>query len=451
MIKIYNSQSEKLEDFVPRVPGEVSMYVCGPTVYNNIHIGNARPVVFFDVVHRYLSHQGFNVHYCSNITDVDDKIINKAIEMGKTEKEISQKYTESFLSDCNSLQISKKTKRLYATDYIEEMYDFIQKLIDNGHAYEKKNSVYFDVNSLDKYAELSHQQINQLIVGARIEENEDKKSPIDFALWKTTNEGIKWQSPWGCGRPGWHTECVTMIASEFAGPIDIHGGGMDLKFPHHDNELAQSYGIGWDTLAKYWMHNGFVEINNEKMSKSLGNFLTLKEAIAQYGTKAVRYWLLSVHYRQPLTFSDEILLEAEEITEKMQNSYEDAYISLKMNNFSVNSTINSEIVIVERDKFIAAMNNDFNTANVITVLHEVMKQINIHLRQGAKSFGVLVQYLTLIEEIESVLMIGIVNKITINEEEREYYQRWKTAKVNKDFAKADEYRTLLAEKNIRVR
>jgi len=451
MMKIYNSLSNELEEFKPNTPKHVTMYLCGPTVYNYLHIGNARNVVFFDVVARFFAREGYDVHFASNITDVDDKIIERAKAEHISEKEVTTFYTKAFLKDCADLQISSNIKRLYATEYIDDIIDFIQTLIQRDAAYEVDGTVFFSIDKLNTYAELSNQSIEHLLVGARIEKNEQKHSPIDFVLWKPTEDGLNWDSPWGRGRPGWHTECVTMIRSEFAGPIDVHAGGMDLKFPHHDNEIAQAQALGWDKLATYWMHNGFVELDNEKMSKSLGNFVLLKDAIAKYGAATIRYWLLSAHYRQPLMFSESILIEAREIVEKMQETYVNAVTQLKLLKYLTKGTISSEIVIEQQKKFIEAMKTDFNTANAMTVLHEVIKQINIHLRQGEKSFGVLVQYLTLLEEIENILQLFIVKEVHVSEDDILMYHDWKNAKAVKDFKKADTLRQQLAEKGIQVR
>ena len=451
MLKIYNSLNDELEIFTPLKDNEVTIYLCGPTVYNYIHIGNARNVVVFDVIHRHLKNSGYNVRFCSNITDIDDKIIAKAKAEGVTEKELTTFYSEAFLADCQNLHISADIKRLYATDYIEEIIEFIGALIERGAAYERNGTVFFEIDTLDTYAELSHQSIEHLLVGARIEKNEEKKSAIDFVLWKPTTEGVAWDSPWSKGRPGWHTECVAMIASEFGGAIDIHGGGMDLKFPHHDNEIAQAKALGWDRLATYWIHNGFVELNDEKMSKSLGNFILLKDALETYGATAIRYWLLSVHYRQPLMFSEAIMLDAVDIVQKMQETYKNAVTQLKLHEYLTKSFISSERVIEQQNKVQEALDQDFNTANVITILHDVMKQVNIHLRQGEKSFGVLVQYLTLVQDINELLQLEICEDVLVTAEDRETYHAWKAAKAAKDFATADTLRDRLLAKGIQVR
>lgn len=451
MIKIYNNLTNELEPFKPIKENTVQMYICGPTVYNYIHIGNARPVVFFDVVARYFSYSGYTVAATSNLTDIDDKIIERAQLEGVTEKEITEKYGNAFLADCAALNVLPMTKRLYATAYITEIIAFIEQLISVGAAYEVNGTVYFDISKIDTYAELSNQSMEHLIVGARIEENFDKKSPIDFVLWKPTTTGLKWSSPWSEGRPGWHTECVAMIDANFGGPIDIHGGGMDLKFPHHDNEIAQAKAIGWKKLATYWMHNGFVETENEKMSKSLGNFSLAKDVIDAFGAKTVRFWLLSVHYSQPLTFTDKILEEAKQIVEKIEQTIEDAQVQLKLFDYSIKKEISSEIVYEQQKQFKDAMDWDFNTPNAITVVHEIIKQMNIHLRQGEKSFGVLAQYLVLYQEIDTVLGLQLYREIDVDDEAKNLFKQWNSAKQDKNYQVADELRTALLTKNIRVR
>lgn len=451
MIKLYNTLSNEVEPLVLNEPNVVNMYVCGPTVYNYIHIGNARPVVFFDTVVRFLKSQGYHVNYASNITDVDDKIINEADKAGISEKELTQQYIAEFLFDCESLHVDMGVKRLLATEHISSIIHFIEKLIAIGFAYEVNGTVYFAINEAAQYAELSKQKMEDLLSGARIEHNPDKHHDVDFVLWKPTTMGIKWDSPWGEGRPGWHTECVAMIADEFGGPIDIHGGGMDLKFPHHDNEIVQAKAIGWNKLATYWMHNGFVELDEQKMSKSEGNFFTAREVVETYGAKAVRYWLLSAHYRQPLTFSADILLELQDLVGKMELSYQDAIVQLKLNNYATKSELTSEIVKEQYDKFIEVMSHDFNTANAITVVQESLKQLNIHMRQGEKSFGVLVQYITLLRQFDDILQIGFTTDVLVTETDQQLYMEWKLAKQNKDFAKADLIRDELLTKDIRVR
>jgi cysteinyl-tRNA synthetase len=451
MIEIINSVSNELEPLQTLEKGKVTIYLCGPTVYNYIHVGNARNVVFFDTVARFLSFSGYEVNFASNITDVDDKIIERARAEGKSEKELTTFYANAFLTDAEMLGVSDKITRLYATDHIGAMITLIEDLISRDAAYVVDGTVFFAIDKMPQYGVLSHQSIEHLLVGARIEQNEAKRSPLDFVLWKSTHEGINWDSPWGRGRPGWHTECIALIRQHFGGPIDIHGGGMDLKFPHHENEIAQAKALGWPQLATYWLHNGFVELDDEKMAKSLGNFVLLKDALEKYGPAALRYWLLSVQYRQPLMFSEAILLEAKHITTKMRQTYEQAYTQLKLHKYVVNGTISSERVIEQQEQFLRALRTDFNTANAITVLHEVIKQVNIHTRQGEKSFSVLVQYLSLLARMDELLVLQIVNEPMITDEDIALYEAWGVAKKEKDFNTADALRATLADKGIAVR
>jgi len=451
MIEIINSVSNKLEPLQTLEKDKVSLYLCGPTVYNYIHVGNARNVVFFDTVARFLSFEGYEVDFASNITDVDDKIIERARAEGKSEKELTIFYANAFLSDCKRLGVSDKISRLYATDNIDAMITLVEELIARDVAYVVEGTVFFEIEKISQYGELSHQSIEHLLVGARIEQNEAKRSPLDFVLWKATTEGINWESPWGRGRPGWHTECIALIRQHFGGPIDIHGGGMDLKFPHHDNEIAQAKALGWSQLATYWLHNGFVELDDEKMAKSLGNFVLLKDALEKYGSAAIRYWLLSVQYRQPLMFSEDILLDAKHITAKMHQTYQNAYTQLKLHKYFVKGTISSERVIEQQEQFLTALRTDFNTANAITVLHEVIKQVNIHLRQGEKSFSVLVQYLLLLTMIDELLVLQIVSEPTITDGDIALYEAWLDARKEKNFIEADALRATLANKGINVR
>lgn len=451
MIKIYNSLTSELEVLKTRQDNVVTLYLCGPTVYNYIHVGNARNVVVFDTIARFLAFEGYAVHFVSNITDVDDKIIERAKAEGKSEKELTTFYADAFLAECEHLGVLPTIERLYATDYIPEMIALIETLIANGVAYEVDGTVFFAIDKIAEYAELSHQSVEHLIVGARIEKNEAKRSPLDFVLWKATTEGINWESPWGKGRPGWHTECIALIRHAFGGPIDIHAGGMDLKFPHHDNEIAQARGLKWDGLATYWMHNGFVELDNEKMAKSAGNFILLKDALEKYGASAVRYWLLSVHYRQPLMFSEAILVEAKDITLRMQETYRNAYTQLKLHDYPPKGAVSSERVIEQQESFIASLRMDFNTANALSVLHEVIKQINIHVRQGAKSFSVLVQYLTLLEMMDELLQLQIIEEIVITAEDIALYKAWQKAKGAQNFVEADSLREQLSKKGIITR
>ena len=311
MIKIYNTLSGKKEDFIPIEEGKVKIYVCGPTVYNLIHIGNARPVIIFDTVRRYFEYKGYEVTYVTNFTDVDDKIINKANEEGVSAKEISERYIEEFKKDMEALNVRQASYHPKATEEIDGMIKMIETLIENNHAYEKNGTVYFKTRSFEGYGKLSKKDIDDLEVGSRIAVNDEKEDPLDFVLWKPKKEGEPyWESPWSDGRPGWHIECSVMSSKYLGEQIDIHGGGEDLIFPHHENEIAQSEAASGEPFARYWMHNAFLNIDNKKMSKSLGNFLTVREACQKHTPQVVRFFMLNAHYRSPLNFSDELMESA---------------------------------------------------------------------------------------------------------------------------------------------
>ena len=332
-MKIYNSYTLKVEEFKPLVEGEVSMYVCGPTVYNHAHIGNARPIVVFDTLRRVLEADGYKVKFVSNFTDVDDKIINKAIEENVSEKEIAERYIDAYNSVRRSLNVIPLDATPRVTETMNEIIDFINALVKKGNAYEVNGDVYFSVDSDNTYGELSHQKSEDLMSGARVEENIQKKNPLDFALWKKTDKGIKWPSPWGEGRPGWHTECVVMINKEFGKPmIDIHGGGKDLKFPHHENEVAQSQCHDCTHLANYWIHNGMLETKGGKMSKSLGNTMWAKDVIEEHGPNLIRWFLLSARYRDSLIYDDDTFNTAKVELNKITNALKQAELKMILNN-----------------------------------------------------------------------------------------------------------------------
>lgn len=450
-LKIYNSLTNELEVFQPQEEGRVTMYVCGPTVYDYLHIGNARPLVIFDVIARYFREQNYDLYYVSNITDIDDKIINKATALEISEQEVTQKYTKAFLEDAQDLGNIGEIHRAFATDYMEQIIIFIEKLIDKKIAYVVDGDVYFSIDKAEKYYELSHQQMKNLDVGARITENHKKRNPQDFTLWKKTKIGIKWKAPWGEGRPGWHTECVAIIDSIFKGAIDIHGGGNDLKFPHHDNEIVQAKALDYPYLAKYWMHNGFVQIENEKMAKSTGNMVRLRDAMKQYGAMAVRLWLLMGHYRQPINFTDYALMQCKEIIEKMNETYSYVHVLLDLNKFNKKITLSSEKVIEHKSLFLQALEDDFNTANAITYVQEVLKLLNTHIRLGEKSFSVVAQYLQVLSWMCELLGLKLNSPIRVNATHEKAYNEWKKAKAAKDFTKADDIRELLANEGIYVR
>ncbi len=436
-MKIYNSLSDKKEDFITINPKKVNMYVCGPTVYNYIHIGNARPVVFFDIVKRYLVYKGYEVTYASNITDVDDKIINRAIEENVTEKEIVDKFATQYFVDCANLGSNKPDVIPYATNYLNQMIDYIKNLEDTGYAYFNNGNVYFRISKIDDYGILSNQRKEDLIAGARIDVETGKESPLDFTLWKNTDVGIKWDSPWGKGRPGWHTECCVMINDIFKGEIDIHGGGTDLKFPHHENEIAQANASGDNHLSKYWMHVGRLQIDNQKMSKSEGRTIWVKDLIKEYPYQAFRLFILSSHYRQPINYTDEIMNQYNKEWAKIAQAYKQAYVNLAMSN-NTNKELSEDI-----KEFESYMDDDFNTPNVLMLISNILKKINTKMRSKedfSSDFNTLDTILNVLGTIPT--------KPVIDSEAKECYAKWNEARVAKDFEAADKYRNILVEKGI---
>ena len=368
-ITFYNSLTNSLEEFKTVKPNEVSMYVCGPTVYNYPHIGNMRPVVVFDTLRRFLRYVGYKVTYVSNFTDVDDKIIKAAQKEGKTEKELTEFYIQEFLRVTKALGSEKPDITPKVTEYIQKIIAYIDNLVKIGAAYVVDGDVYFRVPLIKDYGSLSGINPDDLVVGARIEENSKKESPLDFALWKTTDEGIKWDSPWGKGRPGWHTECCVMIDTIFPNQeIDIHGGGYDLKFPHHENEIAQTEATHHHKIAHYWMHNGFINFGNEKMSKSLGNVVYAKDMIEKYGGAVTRLVILNAHYRQPVNYTDETVNAAIQEVNKMQMAYKQMALQLQVNNINLDE---GKPVYIE--KFVESLADDLNTANALAELYNLIK------------------------------------------------------------------------------
>ena len=442
-IRIYNSLTNKVEPFKPINEGKVSMYVCGPTVYNFVHIGNMRPVVVFDTFRRFLTYIGYDVEYVSNYTDVDDKIIKRAIELNMSESEVTKMYIEAFEEDLKNINALKPNVTPRVTEYMNQIIDFIDRLVKNGSAYVVDGDVYFRVEKIKDYGKLSNTRIEDLLVGARIDENSKKESPLDFTLWKHTDVGIKWDSPWSKGRPGWHTECVVMINSLFEnGHIDIHGGGFDLKFPHHENEIAQSEAINHHAIANYWMHNGFININNEKMSKSLGNVVTAHDALKKYGGNSVRLLLISTHYRAPVNFSEELLLaNAKELT-KITNVMKQLAVLLQLNDIELNGKCATFI-----KPFLNALDDDLNTANALSELYNVIRQANQAMRTKEVDLKLLEQLFATIRDEVSILGLNIAYP-TLNNDDKKLLIEYNLAKANKDFATSDSIRSKLIERNI---
>ena len=440
-IKFYNSMSNKLEVFKPIKENEVSIYVCGPTIYNDAHIGNARPVVVFDVLVKFLRYVGYKVNHMSNLTDVDDKIIKQAINEGCSEKDITDKYSKAYFDLLNDLHASKADVTPRVTETMDEIIAFIKELVDKGYAYEVNGNVYFRVSKIEDYGSLANINREELEVGARIEENKEKENPMDFALWKNTDIGIKWDSPFGKGRPGWHTECVVMInKNNSQHMIDIHGGGNDLKFPHHVNEIAQSRALYGNDIANYWIHNAMINIDGEKMSKSLNNFKLAKDMVSEYGGNLVRMCLLSAPYRSPVNFSGELITSSRMELDKILNAVKMASVRLQVNGYS-SGEYDKEFV----DKFLNEIANDLNVANGFTVLYEVVKKLNISIRNN--SLIDISKYLNTVVEINKILSFDLGIK-KLDEADVELYKKWESYKKEKDFVNADICRNELMKKGV---
>ena len=441
-IKIYNTKTLQKEKFVPIKPNEVMMYVCGPTVYNDVHIGNIRPVVVFDTLRRTFEALGYEVKYVSNYTDVDDKIINRSKELNISEKELTDSVIEAYNKVRDKLNAAKLYKTPRVTETMDEIIAFIDELVDKGYAYEKDGDVYFRTSSIKDYGSLSNQNLDDLKVGARIEENDGKESPLDFALWKKTDTGIKWQTRYSLGRPGWHTECVVMINKELGSLIDIHGGGKDLKFPHHENERAQSMAINNSPLANYWMHSGMIDINGVKMSKSLGNFITAKDIMEKVDPMVLRWFLLSAHYRDDINVSDEIIQSNQVELNKVLTCLKQALVKLSLNDIK-----NDEYDKESYEKFMEAMEDDLNTPNAYAVIFEIVKIINQKLREKEVDYTLLNKYTNSLKKCLDVLGI-VYPSINLSDEDKIIYKEWMDAKKDKNFDKADEYRKVLMDKGI---
>jgi len=379
-LKIFNTYTRKKEDFKSLEPGKIKIYVCGPTVYDYFHIGNARPLIMFDIFRRYLKYRGFEVQYIVNVTDIDDKIIKKANEKSLSISEVSAQYTKAYFEDTDKLGIERPDVSPFATDHIKEMIQTIQILIDKGFAYQINGDVYYAVEKYKNYGKLSGKKINELKSGARVEVDDRKKTALDFALWKAAKPGEPyWESPWGNGRPGWHIECSVMSKKYLGETFDIHAGGVDLIFPHHENEIAQAEGATGKRFVNYWMHNGFLNIEGEKMSKSLGNFFTAREILEKYEPEAVRMFFLLKHYRSPINFSEQRMQEAKNALERIQATIRN--IDLALNNKNVANKVASETTEAIKQEFIDAMDDDFNTASAMAKLFDLVKEANIILQQ----------------------------------------------------------------------
>lgn len=451
-LKVYNTMTRTKEPFVPIKPGEVNMYVCGPTVYDYIHIGNARPAIFFDVVRRYLEISGYNVRYVVNFTDVDDKLIRKAEQTGETVPEIAEKFIAAYYEDIEALGIRQASVNPRVTENIPEIVELIGELISGGFAYESGGDVYFRTEKFAEYGKLSHQNLHELQFGIRIEVGERKENPQDFVLWKAAKPGeIHWPSPWGEGRPGWHIECSAMARKYLGETIDIHGGGHDLQFPHHECEIAQSESVSGKPLANYWMHNGYIHINNEKMSKSLGNGVGVKELVKRIKPQTLRFLFLSTHYRNPLNFSEEGLTQAGNGLERIANGV--ANLRHRLGS-AADGAVDAQVAAnVERIKgeFREKMDDDFNTADALTAVFDLIAESNGYLASAAVTAPTITLLLSALQELDAVL--GILqeerHELLDDEVERLIVERTE-ARKSKNWARADEIRDLLTAKGIQL-
>lgn len=449
-LKIYNTLTRKKEEFVPLVKGEIKMYACGVTTYDDCHIGHARSAIVFDVIRRYLEKIGYKVTYVRNFTDVDDKIINRANKDGKKPEDIAKKYIQEYYRDMDALGIGRADIEPKATDHIEEMISLISDLVRKGYAYESNGDVYFEVRKFKPYGKLSGRSMDELQSGARVEINEQKKDPLDFALWKKSKPNEpSWDSPWGKGRPGWHIECSAMSRKYFGGTFDIHAGGQDLIFPHHENEIAQSEASSGGQFVRYWMHNGFVNINKEKMSKSLGNFFTVKDILKKYDGEAVRFFLISTHYRSPIDFSDKELDSAGNSIRRVYTTLES--IDDVLNGSAENEGRDEEFlskIKESEEKFKEGMDDDFNTSEAVAAIFELVRETNIYIEKNpAKDCLVLAK--NKIKELGNVL--GLFQKDikeSIEDVVEQKIKEREIARQNKDFALSDKIRDELKDMGI---
>ena len=453
-MKIFNSLTRKKEEFIPIEEGKVKMYVCGPTVYNFFHIGNGRTFIVFDTIRRYLEYRGYEVNFIQNFTDIDDKMINKANEESTTVKNIGDTYIKEYYQDADGLNIKRATVNPRATEFIDDIIEFVDQLIQKGYAYEVNGDVYFRTKKFEGYGKLLGQNLEDLQSGARIDIDDRKEDPMDFAIWKGQKPGEPaWESPWGLGRPGWHIECSCMVKKLLGDTIDIHAGGMDLSFPHHDNEIAQSEALTGKTFANYWMHAAFLNVNNQKMSKSLNNFLTARDALKEYDADVIRFLMLSGHYRIQLNFSSDLLESAKASIERLYNAIgnlENLLLEVKTVAITTDELKYIESLDVYRQRYIAKMDDDFNTADAISVLFDLIKDININI--GISSSKELCE--KVLEVIRELGMpLGILQKSTkenVDEEIETLIAQRQQARKDRDFALADKIRDDLKARGIEL-
>lgn len=447
-MKIFNTLSRQKEEFVPLTPNEVKMYACGPTVYNYIHIGNARPICVFDVLRRYFEYRGYKVTFCQNFTDVDDKIIRKANEEGVSSLEISERFIKEYQTDAKGLNVKAATVHPKVTENIDKIIDIVQTLVDKGYAYPSNGDVYFRAAKFKEYGKLSHMPLEDLEAGARIDVSEQKENPMDFALWKNAKPGEPfWDSPWGKGRPGWHIECSAMAKNYLGDTIDIHCGGQDLIFPHHENEIAQSECATGKCFAHYWMHNGYINVDNRKMSKSLNNFFTTRDVAEKYGYEPIRFMMLQAHYRSPINYSVEVIEQCKAALERLYTCRDNIdFVLQSAKSGAVRSEI-SELTDRYRQKFIDAMEDDLNTADAISVLFDLVRDINTLLTDKEAVKEEIELERNLFDELADVL--GLIynrkKEEAIPQEVLALVEKRKEARKNKDFAEADRLRDEISE------
>ncbi|MDO4765803.1 MAG: cysteine--tRNA ligase [Eubacteriales bacterium] len=448
MLVIYNTLTRKEEEFKPLIAGRVKMYVCGPTVYDHMHIGNARPVVVFDVVHRFLKYLGYDVTFVQNYTDIDDKIILRAQEKGVSAKEHAEYFIREIETDYQNLNVLPAIHPR-ATEEMDGIIEMIASLIEKGHAYESKGSVFFMPQTFKGYGKLSGKNLEELEAGSRIEVDEQKRSPFDFVLWKPKKDGEPyWQSPWGDGRPGWHIECSQMAKKYLGETIDIHAGGTDLIFPHHENEIAQSECCNEKEFARYFMHNGFINVDNKKMSKSQNNFFTVREIAEEYAYPVIRFLLLSAHYRKPLNFSHDLMESAKQSFSRLSNSYERLKGLQKAKPDATPDYKQNPLLLEVRENFVRAMEADFNTPDAITALFELSKLSNVNITDESESRDI-ADYLQLFDEMAEVLGLNFKQeKLLLEEEILAQIEARQNARKAKDFALADKIRNQLLEQGI---
>ncbi len=450
-MKVYNTLTRQKEEFVPLEEGKVRMYVCGPTVYNLFHIGNARTFIIFDTIRKYLEYKGYEVNFVQNFTDIDDKMIKKAQDTDTTVKELGDRYIMEYYQDADKLKIKRATVNPRATEYIDEMIAFISELIEKGLAYEVDGDVYYSTKSFAGYGKLSGQNLEDLQSGSRVEVDERKKDPMDFALWKKVKPyEPSWKSPWGFGRPGWHIECSCMALNLLGETIDIHAGGTDLVFPHHENEIAQSEGRSGKTFAKYWLHGAFINVDNRKMSKSLNNFFTAREILEKYDSEVVRLFMISGHYRTQINFTIELLDSAKASLERMYNALTrlNGYLSTASEEVQPEDEMVKSSLFAYKERFVEKMDDDFNTADAISVIFELIRDVNIKINENS-SKALITFAMELLRDLGSPLGI-LQNSVggTLEEEIEALIEKRNEARRNRDFATADKIRNDLAAEGI---